>query len=83
MLPDELLYHVDFNVWIHKNGDGTIDIGMTDIAQSLAGNIIHCRPKKVGRRVKTGKSIATVEVGNGLGLLKRHLQVKLLLQIMM
>ena len=36
MLPDELLYHVDFNVWIHKNDDGTIDLGMTDIAQSLA-----------------------------------------------
>ena len=34
MLPDELLYHVDFNVWIHKNDDGTIDLGMTDIAQS-------------------------------------------------
>ena len=70
MLPDELLYHVDFNVWIHKNGDGTIDIGMTDIAQSLAGNIIHCRPKKVGRSVKTGKSIATVESGKWVGPVK-------------
>ena len=70
MLPDELLYHVDFNVWIHKNGDGTIDIGMTDIAQSLAGNIIHCRPKKVGRSVKAGKSIATVESGKWVGPVK-------------
>ena len=70
ILPDELLYHVDFNVWIHKNGDGTIDIGMTDIAQSLAGNIIHCRPKKVGRSVKTGKSIATVESGKWVGPVK-------------
>ena len=70
MLPDELLYHVDFNVWIHKNGDGTIDIGMTDIAQSLAGNIIHCRPKKVGRSVKAGKSVATVESGKWVGPVK-------------
>jgi len=70
MLPDELLYHVDFNVWIHKNDDGTIDLGMTDIAQSLAGKIIHCRPKKVGRSVKIGKSIATVESGKWVGPVK-------------
>jgi glycine cleavage system H protein len=70
MLPDELLYHVDFNVWIYKNDDGTIDLGMTDIAQSLAGNIIHCRPKKVGKSVKAGKSIATVESGKWVGPVK-------------
>ena len=49
MLPDELSYHVDFNVWIKKNDDGTIDLGMTDIAQSLAGSMLHCRQKKVGK----------------------------------
>jgi len=70
ILPDELLYHVDFNVWIRKNGDGTIDLGMTDIAQSMAGNIIHCRPKKVGRSVKAGKSVATVESGKWVGPVK-------------
>ena len=70
LLPDELLYHVDFNVWIHKNDDGTINLGMTDIAQSLAGNIIHCRPKKVGRSVKAGKSVATVESGKWVGPVK-------------
>ena len=46
---DDLLYHVDFNVWIRKNDDGTVDLGMTDIAQSMVGNIIHCRPKKAGK----------------------------------
>ncbi len=70
MLPDELLYHVAFNVWIHKNDDGTLDLGMTDIAQSMAGNIIHCRPKKVGKKVKAGKSVATVESGKWVGPVK-------------
>ena len=70
LLPDELLYHVDFNVWIRKNDDGTIELGMTDIAQSMAGNIIHCRPKKVGKSVKAGKSIATVESGKWVGPVK-------------
>ena len=70
MLPDSLLYHVDFNVWIQKNEDGTLDLGMTDIAQSMAGNIIHCRPKKVGISVKAGKSVATVESGKWVGPVK-------------
>ncbi|HJM46326.1 MAG TPA: glycine cleavage system protein H [Candidatus Marinimicrobia bacterium] len=70
MLPDSLLYHVDFNVWIQKNEDGTLDLGMTDIAQSMAGNIIHCRPKKVGKYVKAGKSVATVESGKWVGPVK-------------
>ncbi len=70
MLPYELLYHVAFNVWIRKNDDGTLDLGMTDIAQSMAGNIIHCRPKKVGKNVKAGKSVATVESGKWVGPVK-------------
>ena len=70
VLPDSLSYHVDFNVWIQKNEDGTLDLGMTDIAQSMAGNIIHCRPKKVGKSVKAGKSVATVESGKWVGPVK-------------
>ena len=70
LLPDDLSYHVEFNVWIQKNNDGTLDLGMTDIAQSMAGNIIHCRPKKVGRSVKAGKSVATVESGKWVGPVK-------------
>jgi len=61
---------VAFNVWIRKNDDGTLDLGMTDIAQSMAGNIIHCRPKKVGKKVKAGKSVATVESGKWVGPVK-------------
>jgi glycine cleavage system H protein len=45
-------------------------MGMTDIAQTMAGNIIHCRPKKVGANVKKGKSIATVESGKWVGPVK-------------
>lgn len=67
MLPANLLYHVENNIWIRLNDDGTLDIGMTDIAQTMAGSIIHCRPKKVGKKVKKGKSVATVESGKWVG----------------
>ena len=70
LLPDDLLYHVDYNVWVRDNGDGSCDVGMTDIAQSLAGAIIHCRPKKAGKKVKAGKSLATVESGKWVGPVK-------------
>ncbi len=70
LLPDDLLYHVEYNVWVRDNGDGTCDVGMTDIAQSLAGAIIHCRPKKAGKKVKQGKSLATVESGKWVGPVK-------------
>ncbi len=69
-LPDDLLYHVEYNVWVRDNGDGTCDLGMTDIAQTMAGSIIHCRPKKVGKKVKLGKSLATVESGKWVGPVK-------------
>ncbi|GIT06500.1 MAG: hypothetical protein CM1200mP30_01300 [Pseudomonadota bacterium] len=36
---------------------------MTDIAQTMAGSVIHCRAKAVGKNVKKGKSVATVERG--------------------
>ncbi|MDH3743971.1 MAG: glycine cleavage system protein H [Acidobacteriota bacterium] len=70
LLPDDLRYHVQFNVWLRGNGDGTFDLGMTDIAQTLAGSIIHCRPKKAGKQVKQGRSVATVESGKWVGPVK-------------
>ena len=70
LLPDDLHYHVEYNVWVRQNDDGTCEIGMTDVAQSMAGSIIHCRPKKVGKKVKLGKSLATVESGKWVGPVK-------------
>ncbi|MDP6363835.1 MAG: biotin/lipoyl-containing protein [Candidatus Poseidoniia archaeon] len=67
LLPSDLLYDVPTNIWVRELDDGTVEIGMTDIAQTLAGSIIHCRPKKVGKKVKKGKSVATVESGKWVG----------------
>ena len=78
LLPDELQYHVEFNVWLRDNGDGTYDMGMTDIAQTMAGSVIHCRAKAVGKNVKKGKSIATVESGKWVGPVKTPLTAEIM-----
>jgi glycine cleavage system H protein len=67
LLPDDLFYSVEHNLWVRDLKDGTAEVGMTDIAQTMAGAIIHCTPKAAGKKVKKGKSLATVESGKWVG----------------
>ncbi|MDH5671214.1 MAG: hypothetical protein OEZ06_03640 [Myxococcales bacterium] len=69
-IPDDLFYHVENNTWLRDCGNDVFELGMTDIAQSLAGAVIHCRIKKAGKGVKEGKSLATVESGKWVGPVK-------------
>lgn len=65
-----LHYSVKDNTWVRINDDGTVTIGMTDVAQSLAGPILHAKAKKVGVSRKKGRPIATVESGKWVGPVK-------------
>lgn len=62
-LPNDLYYVPEDHIWARTNADGTVTIGMTDVAQSMAGAIIHAHLKKVGMARERGKPIATVESG--------------------
>ncbi len=66
-LPDDLLYDVENHVWFKEVGDGNVRIGMTAIAAAMAGQLVAVTPKKVGRKVREGKSCATVESGKWVG----------------
>jgi glycine cleavage system H protein len=68
--PLDLYYRVEENTWLRVNDDGTITVGMTDVAQSLAGSILHATPQKVGRTRKKGKPIAIVESSKWVGPVK-------------
>jgi glycine cleavage system H protein len=68
--PDELYYNVENNVWARREGDGTVTVGMTSYACSLAGEIVACTPKKTGKSVEKDKSCATVESGKWVGPVK-------------
>jgi glycine cleavage system H protein len=69
-IPDDLYYNVENNVWLRREADGTVTVGMTAYAAALAGQIVACTPKKVGRSVEQGKSAATVESGKWVGPVK-------------
>jgi glycine cleavage system H protein len=66
-LPDDLYYWPEKHVWVSRNDDGSVVIGVTDVAQSLAHAIISALPKRSGRSVKKGRSLGTIESGKWVG----------------
>ena len=70
VLPLSLYYSVGDHTWVALNGDGTVTVGMTDVAQNLAGPLLHAKPKKVGTVRAKGKPVATVESSKWVGPVK-------------
>jgi glycine cleavage system H protein len=66
-LPEELYYLVDKHVWVRAEGAGPLTVGIDDVAQNLAGPIVSCTPKKAGRSVPRGQSVATIESSKWVG----------------
>ncbi|SFD89950.1 glycine cleavage system H protein [Thiohalospira halophila DSM 15071] len=69
-IPEDLHYNIENNVWVRREDDGTVAVGMTSYAANLAGEIVSYTPKKVGKSVKQDKSCATVESGKWVGPVK-------------
>ena len=63
----ELYYDKDFQIWVRREEDGTLTIGMTDISQTVAGKILHARVRRPGTRRPPGKPVATIESGKWAG----------------
>ncbi|MFC1689085.1 glycine cleavage system protein H [Pseudomonadota bacterium] len=61
------MYDVENHTWFTEVGDGTVRMGMTAIATAMAGQLVAFTPKKVGRKVRAGRSCATVESGKWVG----------------
>jgi glycine cleavage system H protein len=66
-IPEGLHYDVDRDVWVRLEVDGTATTGMTDLAQTRCGKVVSIRFKAVGRQVKRGQSLATVESAKWVG----------------
>jgi glycine cleavage system H protein len=66
-IPEDRYYWVEKHVWAQPEADGTIKIGITDVAQNLAKGIVNATPKETGRTVQKGKSAGTLESGKWVG----------------
>jgi|SRR5579859_1579992 len=66
-LPDDLWYFIEKHVWLRPEPDGTITIGIDAVAMKLAGDVIVVTPKKVGRAIAKGQSVATMESSKWVG----------------
>jgi len=65
-IPDDRYYWVEKHVWVRREGD-VATVGITDVAQSLAKKVVAVTPKKAGKTIQAGKSVATVESGKWVG----------------
>jgi glycine cleavage system H protein len=65
-----LYYQVEDHTWITVNADGTVTVGMTDVAQNMAGPVLHAKAKKAGTFREKGKPLATIESSKWVGPLK-------------
>jgi glycine cleavage system H protein len=70
VLPLNLHYSITENTWVRVDDDGTATVGMTDVAQNLAGPLLHAKAKRVGTSRKKGKPVATVESSKWVGPVK-------------
>ncbi len=66
-IPEDYYYHPDYDCWVRFEPDGTATMGMTDIAQTLAGKVLYLRFKRPGRKIKAGRSAATIESAKWVG----------------
>lgn len=66
-IPDDLYYWPEKHVWARLNDDGSVTVGVTDVAQNLAHNILSALPKAEGRPAKKGRSLGTVESSKWVG----------------
>jgi glycine cleavage system H protein len=66
-IPEDLYYWPEKHVWARPEADGTITVGITDVAQNLAKRFISCTIRKTAKMLDKGKSVATVESGKWVG----------------
>jgi len=66
-IPEDRFYWVEKHAWARLESDGTVTIGITDVAQNLAKGIVNVTPKETGRTVQKGKSAGTLESGKWVG----------------
>lgn len=68
-IPEDLYYFIEGKntVWAKMEGSYVIIVGITDVAQTMAGKVVKVRIKKKGMKIERGKPVSTMESGKWAG----------------
>jgi glycine cleavage system H protein len=68
-IPEDLYYFIEGKntVWAKMEGSYIIIVGITDVAQTMAGKVVKVRIKKKGMKIERGKPVSTMESGKWAG----------------
>lgn len=58
--PDDLLYTASHE-WVRREADGTVTVGITDLAQDSLGELVYVELPAPGRKLSAAESCAVVE----------------------
>ena len=67
LLPDDLHYDVENQLWYRDLADGLVEIGITAVAAAMAGKVLAATPKRAGRRLDAQQACAVIESGKVVG----------------
>ena len=76
--PDDVLYDFDNNVWVRKEKDGHVVLGITSIYSALAGKLTKVTIKPVGSVVAKTQNVATIESLRYFGAVKSPLPCRII-----
>lgn len=54
-------YYTEYHLWVTTNPDGTLNVGITDHAQQMLGDIVFVDAPAIGTNIKQGVSCGIVE----------------------
>lgn len=71
VLLRSLYYDIPNHIWLQVDPEGsTVTLGLTDVAQTTAGNMLIVSYRPTGRHFSKGKAVAVVESSKWLGPLR-------------
>ncbi|MDH4121578.1 MAG: glycine cleavage system protein H [Deltaproteobacteria bacterium] len=69
-VPAGLWYDTTQHLWFRREDNGWWTLGLTDMAQTAAGKVLHCTPRPAGSFRPAGKPVALLEAAKWLGVVR-------------
>lgn len=66
VIPADLLYDVEMDVWIREEGQ-FVYVGMTDPAQTRCGKLVAVNFRRLGKMLERGRGLASIESAKWVG----------------